>query len=140
MLTAESVEMEHLCIERWGKESYLQVGRLLLVTRVTCLTSGQAGALSTKTLVQAASWDYWHWGKTWNGVTVSRAKEPPAVHNSVQGLAVTWERLATTGCYLVSQYPPTSTDVQSGAAGLATVQQPGDQMNTGQAELQFSNT
>ena len=47
----------------------------------------------------------------------------------------TWERLATTGCYLVSQYSPTSTDVQSGAAGLATVQQPGDQMNTGQAEL-----
>ena len=72
---------------------------------------------------------------TWNGVTFSRAKEPPAVHNSVQGLAVTWERLATTGCYLVSQYPPTSTDIQSGAAGLATVQQPGDQMNTGQAEL-----
>ena len=98
MLTAESVEMEHLCIERWGKESYLQVGRLLLVTRVTCLTSGQAGALSTKTLVQAASWDYWHWGKTWNGVTVSRARETSAVHNSVQGLEVTWERLATTHC------------------------------------------
>ena len=97
MLITESVEMEHLCMERWGKESYLQVGRLLLVTRVTCPTSEQAGALSTKTLVQAASWDYWHWGKTWNGVTVSRVKEPPAVHNSVQGLAVTWERLATTG-------------------------------------------
>ena len=139
MLTTESVEMEHLCIERWGKESYLQVGRLLLVTRVTCLTSEQAGALSTKTPVQAASWDYWHWRKTWNGVTVSRARETSAVHNSVQGLEVTWERQATTGCYLVSWYPPTSTDVQSGATGLAAVQQPGDQMNIGQAE-QFSNT
>ena len=30
---------------------------------------------------------------TWNGVTVSRAKEPPAVHNSVQGLEVTYNTL-----------------------------------------------
>ena len=38
--------------------------------------------------------------------TVSLVSWFPAAHNSVQGLSVTWERLASTGCCLSSRYPP----------------------------------